>query len=167
MQIRKITVFEKAFLRLLQFIMVAVLFTGSVFAAMDDTDFIKLCEKGSLQQIVEAIENGANVNAWSNLGVTPIMSAAEKNFNPRVVRALINAGADVNVKNADGMTPLIWSTWFNSKPAVITTLLELGADPKARDNSDKMAIDYARENGALIYIPQNAHVFQKLEEVNH
>jgi adenylate kinase len=45
---------------------------------------------------------------------------------------------------------------------VITALLEFGVDPKARDNFNKMAIDYAKENGAL----QNTDELRKLEDLS-
>jgi hypothetical protein len=47
-------------------------------------------------------------------------------------------------------------------PKVVMMLLELGADPKAKDDSGKMAIDYARENENL----KETDAFRKLEKAS-
>ena len=48
---------------------------------------------------------GADVNARSNAGATPLMVAAELGYG-KVVRLLLKAGADVNAKNGEGQTAL-------------------------------------------------------------
>ena len=42
----------------------------------------------------------------------------------------------------------------------VTALLEAGADPKARDNSDELPFDYARDNENL----QGTDAYWKLNE---
>ena len=79
-----------------------VLFTSSALAALSDSDFIELCKKGSIQEIIEAIENGANVNAKNKDEFTPLMMAAIFNPDPEVYLTLIKAGADKEVKNKLG-----------------------------------------------------------------
>jgi len=49
------------------------------------------------------LDRGANVNAQSNNGVTPLMIAATHN-NPPMIGILIDAGADVTLKNKLGQT---------------------------------------------------------------
>jgi quinoprotein dehydrogenase-associated probable ABC transporter substrate-binding protein len=49
------------------------------------------------------IERGADVNAKSTKGVTPLMIAATHN-NPPMIGLLIQSGADVNAKDAQGQT---------------------------------------------------------------
>jgi quinoprotein dehydrogenase-associated probable ABC transporter substrate-binding protein len=51
----------------------------------------------------ELIEKGADVNAKSKEGVTPLMVAAANN-NPPMIGLLIEAGADINAKNNQGKT---------------------------------------------------------------
>ena len=100
----------------------------SIAAIKSDYDFFKLCEEGSLQQITDAIENGANVNARSIVGETPLMAAAASNLNPEVITALVKAGADVNAREDElKMTPLMMAAQFNTNPKVITALINAGA----------------------------------------
>jgi ankyrin repeat protein len=50
---------------------------------------------------------------------------------------------------------------FSANPEVIKILLEKGADAKAKDKNGKKAIDYARENPAIL----NSEVLSQLEEM--
>ena len=97
---------------------------------MSDEVFIELCETGSLQQIVDAIEDGANVHARDTRNRTPITTAARNNPNPAVITTLIKAGADVETEDGR-MTPLMWAAWRNPNPEVITALVNAGADVNA------------------------------------
>ncbi|MCL1874987.1 MAG: ankyrin repeat domain-containing protein [Synergistaceae bacterium] len=88
--------------------------------------------------------------------------AAGGNTNPEVISALVMAGADVNEKNNNGLTPLMLAARINPNLEVITTLLNHGTAPKVKDDSGKMAIDYARENENL----KNAEALRRLEEAS-
>ena len=148
------------------------LLAGPAPAAMSDADFLELCGKGSLQQIVDAIKDGANVHALDKHGRTALMMAACKNPNPEVIPALAKAGVDINAKDSTGRTALMWaadspsyrppSEAITHLSEVITTLLNFGADPKAKDNNGKRAIDYARKNSRL----EGSDALKKLEEAS-
>ena len=56
-----------------------------------------------------AIAAGADVNAASNDGTTPLMSAARLNSNPQVSLELLNAGAFPKTLDAQGKTALDWA----------------------------------------------------------
>jgi ankyrin repeat protein len=101
---------------------------------MSDADFRELCEKGSAQQIVDAIKDGANVHARDEYRGTPllIMLMAWNNPNPEVITAFVNAGADVNAQSASGATPLIMAA-RNLNPKILAALLKAGADVNAKD----------------------------------
>ena len=102
--------------------------------AMSDADFIELCQKGSLQQIKDAIKKGANVNAKDDAGRTVLMQVAYvENSNLEVITALIKAGADVNAKDKGGYTPLM-SAASHYNATAITVLIKAGADVNAKDN---------------------------------
>ena len=112
--------------------------------AIHDSDFLELCKQGSLQQINDAVNKGANVNVKGEDGATPLMLAARENPDPEVITALIEAGADVNASdNEQVMTPLIGAT-YNSNPEVITVLIKAGANVNARNNKGATALMYAK-----------------------
>ena len=116
-------------------LLLCVLLTGSALAAMSDSNFIELCKKGSLEQIVKALKNGANVNAkWYEDGSTPLMAAARWNPNPGVVAALIKAGANVNAKDEQTKsTPLMWAAQReDSNPEATIALIKAGANVNAK-----------------------------------
>jgi ankyrin repeat protein len=96
--------------------------------------FIELCREGSLEQIADAINNGADVNAQDEAEKTPLMLAAVDNSKLELLRALINAGADVHMRDGNGATPLMFAAGANSNPEVIKTLVNAGADVNASDN---------------------------------
>ena len=96
---------------------------------MNNSEFLELCKTGSLQQINDAIKNGANVNATvgnGSEGVTILMRAAFLN-DLKAVTNLINAGADVNMSDSKGATVLAFAAVGNSDPEIITALLNGGA----------------------------------------
>lgn len=74
------------------------------------------------------IESGANVNARSSKGVTPLMIAAAHN-NPPLIGLLLQAGADPDVKTPGGQTALDIAKANQSKAAVLQ--LELPAKIRA------------------------------------
>ncbi len=84
--------------------------TEDLFEAAHDKDTTP-------QKIQSLIESGANVNAKSNGGWTPLMQAAYNNSNPEVVKALINAGADINAKDKNGIEAVAYAQ-HNENPEI-------------------------------------------------
>ena len=72
------------------------------WAAMSDSEFLDLCSSGSVPRLEIAVENGANVNAKDQDGVTALMRAARDNFHPVVLHILLGAGADTDARDKDG-----------------------------------------------------------------
>ncbi|KAF9888067.1 hypothetical protein FE257_009332 [Aspergillus nanangensis] len=64
--------------------------------------------------------------------------------SPKRLRQLISSHADVNVRDENGVTPLIFAT-RRSKLEFVEMLLAAGADPAIADNSQKTALDHARQ----------------------
>lgn len=56
------------------------------------------------------IENGADVNAKDNTGVTPLMFASTLDHHA-VAKLLIESGSDVNAKDNDGWSALIFAAY--------------------------------------------------------
>ncbi len=71
------------------------------------------------------IEAGANVNARSSTGWTPLMSAASAT-NPAVVMLLLAAGADIDAEDTRGTTALVAAA-ISGRETAAQTLVEAGA----------------------------------------
>ena len=125
-------------------VIVFALLVGTASAAMSDADFLELCKEGTVQQIVDAIKNGANVNARGEYGQTPLMWAAEHNPNPEVTATLLKEGADINANDKREITALMRTVRRkNSNLKVITTLLKAGANVNARDRKGATPLSWA------------------------
>ena len=97
----------------------------------------------------DALDAGADVEARSLLGRTPLMFAAGANRNPEVVQALLDAGADVEARNEYGWTPLMFAAEYNENPEVVQALLDAGADATAKNGEKETAWDLIQDNEAL------------------
>ena len=84
---------------------------------------------------------GADIEARTEDGETPLHLAARINGNPAVITALLDAGADPNARNLFGSTPLHRAARCKNL-AFITALLDAGADPNARSNGTAMVLGY-------------------------
>ncbi|MGA2642695.1 MAG: ankyrin repeat domain-containing protein, partial [Spirochaetia bacterium] len=98
-------------------------------------DLAKLVEYGTPQEVQDAINKGAKVNARLQNGMTPLMYAAANNQNPEVIATLLKAKADLKARDKDGMTPLMHAAKENKNPSVVSALVKAGADLAARDKS--------------------------------
>jgi len=85
------------------------------------------------------LERGADPNAGNEKGITPLHLAAY----PEMVELFVRRGATIDVRSKDGRTPLIVRASEQEGFDSMEALLKLGADPKAKDNHDKSALDYA------------------------
>ncbi|MCY4328517.1 MAG: ankyrin repeat domain-containing protein [Endozoicomonadaceae bacterium] len=104
------------------------------------------------------VENGANVNAQSRCGETPLMFAARKG-NISAVMYLLDHKAEVNTKSSAGNTALMYAAQGNN-PAVVRYLLENGADVNIQNKKGCNALTcaMASENGLCnIMVLDNAH----------
>lgn len=101
--------------------------------------FYELVEQGTPSEVEVAVEEGAAVNSQSsNLGSTPLMHAAWRNEDPRVIRALVEAGAQVNARDRLGRTALMFAVTYNNHyvaselidhDAAVNTSDDLGRTP--------------------------------------
>ncbi len=90
---------------------------------------------GCIDEILELVREGYDINAKDNSGMTPLHFAAIAN-SMDAVEVLIKLGAIVEIKDSYGNTPLFRSV-FNSKGRgdIIKILLANGADPDSKNNS--------------------------------
>lgn len=79
------------------------------------------CRQGGLPQVELLIERGADVNARSPAGTTPIMyakTAAFANGSTAILSLLLRRGADINAVDNHGLTALQYTT-RNSSDLII------------------------------------------------
>jgi ankyrin repeat protein len=113
-------------------------------------DFFEMVKGGTLRQVQEAIENGADLNIRDRGGSTPLMWASMFSVDSLVVTALIEAGADLEERDDYGFTPLMLAVEFNQNPMVIVALLKAGANPNVRDRAGRTAFEYAQVRSSLL-----------------
>src|SRR5207253_1505342 len=95
------------------------------------------------------VDKGADVNAASDLGHTPLILAAMGGRSSEIVRLLLSRKADPKrVAAADRMSPLIGAAHGNDSDA-IRQLVDAGGDVNGADLNGKTPLMYAAANGNL------------------
>ena len=115
-----------------------------------ENDLLTVIKKGSISEINQAIQDGADVNATDNGGWTPLTFALHHEAPKEVIELLIAKGADVNAKDKDGWTPLMHALYNKASKEVIE-LLRTNADMKANLAKSEQ---------------KNANLKQKIDEQN-
>ena len=95
---------------------------------------MEVAGKAGLEEVRQLIQDGADINAKDKNKSTPLMSAAEYNTNPEVLKVLLEADTDVNAQSKNGWTPLMHVALYNTNPEVLKVLLEAGADVNAKED---------------------------------
>ena len=103
--------------------------------------------KGQTDLVKVLLEHGAEVNARSSQGATPLDDAALKG-RVEVARLLLQHGADVKARNSYGGTPL-HDAALGGHADVVELLLENGAAIDARDDSGATPLYQAAAWGRL------------------
>ena len=110
--------------------------------------------KGDTRRITDLIKKeGANINARSKEGTTPLITAAKLSAdNPKmasVVKTLLRDGANASEQDPSGMTALMWAAQGGDNNTV-KALLQNKKAQKTVDMKDKKgndALDYASQKG--------------------
>ena len=140
-EIKKLTAFFILF-SLFSAVMPAL---GTSFEKMGDQQFLDICRDGTEQEILDAINKGANVNAKNNNGTTALILAVI-NGHVATVSALLKAGADVNAKAKYGITALMFAARYCGSPEVINMLIDAGADDAVTDYGETALMLAAEKN---------------------
>ena len=110
-------------------------------------ELLFIVSDASLWEVIQLIQEGADVNAIDEFGWTPIMLAAMGNPDYYVLRFLIEEGANVNAVDINGWTPLMLANWYNSGDDNKEKLLiNNGADVNMTDKKGRRAFKYNNEN---------------------
>lgn len=95
-----------------------------------DEQLLAATRKSDAVKVRELLAQGANVNAKSPYGATPLFFACDRS-NVEIVKILLEKGADANVKDTFyGATPLGWALG-KGNAEVVRLLIEKGANEKA------------------------------------
>ncbi len=95
------------------------------------------------------LEHGAEVDARTEYGATPLILAAWYDApDTWAVQQLLAAGADPNARTQDGMTPLLRAVRSN-KLELVPLLLSAGAELDARDAEGSSALHWATTSGLV------------------
>lgn len=82
------------------------------------------CLSGSLEDVIEMIEAGVDVNEREELSGDTLVHLAVR--YTEAVPLVLEAGADVHCKNRYGDTPLLLAAGFNRDPKAVKLLLQAG-----------------------------------------
>ena len=113
---------------------------------MNDEDFVSFCEFSNVQEIEEAIKNGANVNARNDDNQTALYYAAYRKNDVNVVELLLKHGADINARLDNDWTVLQLVS-FCGYTKIVKVLLKYGADVNAVNKQGRTSLSWASDNG--------------------
>lgn len=123
--------------RALPILLLLVFASGSVFGQDLNEQLLAAARKGDPALARTLIEKGADVNAKTRYGATPLSYACDRG-NVELVKLLIEKGASVDVKDTFyGATPIIWAAQ-KGHAEIVKVLLEKGA--KGREEAMSIAI---------------------------
>ncbi|HUT54949.1 MAG TPA: ankyrin repeat domain-containing protein [bacterium] len=116
------------------------------------------CYGGQFEMVKFLLNNGAEVDARSEGGSTPLVEAVARN-SVEIAGYLVDHGADVNSKDNDGKTPLHWAAerghvdavkFLIAKGADVNAAMNDGTTPlmAALDQKENAAADLLRAAGA-------------------
>ena len=91
---------------------------------------------------------GADIQALSEDGSTPLHDAGVENGTGGSVTLLLVAGANIEARTRDRATPLHRAAAYGT-PEAIAALLEAGADGKAKNKDGRTPFDLAKDNEQL------------------
>lgn len=106
------------------------LFVPVVLNAQDlNEEILAATRKGDIEKVKALLDKGADVNAKSRYGATPLFFACDRS-NTEMVKLLLEKGANPNVQDTFyKATPLGWALDKNN-PDIIRMLIEKGATEK-------------------------------------
>lgn len=118
-------------------VLVLLLVPIAVFAQDLNEQLLTAARKGDTAAARALLEKGADVNAKTRYGATPLSYACDRG-NTELVRLLIEKGANVDARDTFyGATPIVWAAQ-KGNGAIVKLLLEKGA--KGRDDAMSIAI---------------------------
>lgn len=120
---------------------------------------------GHLEILIVLIKAGADVNASSNIGLTPLMNAAIDFNNNVILDKLIEKNANIHAQTKNEDTALMFAA-FNSNLIGVQNLLAAGSVKKIRNTEGLNAKDLAEISLERIILaqPKNRKVVPFIEQ---
>ena len=132
-----------------------------------NVQLIKAAEKGKLENIQDALNDGADVNAKDTFGWTVLMRASYGGYTrgryAEVVKLILDKGANVNINTDEGITALMAASsgGYSKKDIfgkaltasesvcieVVKLLLVKGADINVKNRKGETALMIAKDKG--------------------
>ena len=106
------------------------------------------CMNGHQHCVEYLIDMGANVNAKTYVGMTPILAAAGVATHVKIVQLLLNNGANIEASDHSFFTPLLSTAEKGCLP-LVEFLLSRGANVQAVSQFGFSSLNYAVANGHL------------------
>jgi len=88
------------------------------------------------------IRAGANMDARTSMGWTPLMISSRSMMSDKAALLLISSSANLDAQNDMGMTALMIAA-MNGRSTIVEALLKAGADPGLTDTRERTAYDLA------------------------
>jgi Ankyrin repeats (3 copies) len=107
---------------------------------------------GDEGDVIEALDNNADVNAVDDSGRTALHMAAA-NGHAAIVQRLLDAGANTEQRNRTGSTALHWAC-VGGSPDAVKVLLTNGANASALNDAEKSALEHALDSEDILRIFQ-------------
>ena len=126
---------------MLKKLLILSVFSFSVFSQAKPA-LIEMIQKGSsVQEIQEAIEQGADVNPKAGFfsKKQSTLITAIKNKRPEVAKLLVSYGADVDGRNKYEQTALMLASYYGYSD-LARALLQAGADANAKSGYEQTAL---------------------------
>ncbi|MBR1375606.1 MAG: ankyrin repeat domain-containing protein [Cardiobacteriaceae bacterium] len=148
----------------------ALAFAVSAEAAMEDEDFVKLCEKGTAQELRQALKDGANAQArkYLDYGSIPVLTLAAEAGNLQVVQVLLDAhrdiGASVDEADVDIGETALMAAASGGHAAVVEALLAAGASTELKDIDGHNALWHAENAGENVSKEDKEHCIKLLQD---
>jgi ankyrin repeat protein len=93
------------------------------------------CQNESPEEVHKLIAEGADINALTACGSTPLSIACQPQRSTECTRVLLAVGADVNIPGPEGLTLLHTECSYGMSSKYIEWLLDAGADVNAQTNT--------------------------------
>ncbi len=97
-----------------------------------DRDLFVACGNGNLSQAIQALENGANINAQDSFEDTPLMKASYLRKKD-IVEFLIKRGANINLKSRRDGKSALFIACEKQEWTIAEYLIKHGADVNVHD----------------------------------